>query len=216
MKIKICIPFYNNFEGAKSGLRELITVSKKIDDWTYKFNGHTFVIEPRRGTYVHGDVSNHLVTDDIAQVRNDYITGDYDLYFFIDSDVTWHFNSMLKLIEANKPIIFGPYPGHVKPELYQCGTWTTPGIYDRRFPVNTTGLKTVDWASTGFVCIEKGVFEKLEFPWFRHQMVEVGEGQREVGEDIGFCMLASEHYKIWVDFDIKLGHLKQPEIDWTI
>jgi len=216
MKIKICIPFYQDFEGAKSGLREMVAISNCIGDRLYKYNGHTFFIEPAQGTYVHGDTSNLLVTDNIAQVRNDYITGDYDLYFFIDSDIIWEFEDMLRLIDCNKSIIFGTYIGHVNKEVYQCGMYgETSGVYKMRFPIRTTGQKKVDWAGMGFACIEKKVFEKLEFPWFRHQMVKFGNGQREVGEDVGFCMLAAEHYNIWVDFDIKLKHRERPPVDWT-
>ena len=37
IKVKICIPFYNNFEAAKSGLYELIEQCTYVADWVYSY-----------------------------------------------------------------------------------------------------------------------------------------------------------------------------------
>jgi len=70
---------------------------------------------------------------------------------------------------------------------------------------------TVDYTGFGWVMIEKGVFEKLEYPWFAPQMqvFESGEVQDMCGEDVSFCLDAQKaNFEIWCDPRIRVGHEK--------
>ena len=70
---------------------------------------------------------------------------------------------------------------------------------------------TVDYTGLGWVMIEKGVFEKLEYPWFapKMQVFESGNVQDMCGEDVSFCLDAKElDYEIWCDPRIRVGHEK--------
>ena len=70
---------------------------------------------------------------------------------------------------------------------------------------------TVDYTGFGWVIIEKGVFEKLEYPWFAPQMqiFESGEVQDMCGEDVSFCLDAQKaDFQIWCDPRIRVGHEK--------
>jgi hypothetical protein len=70
---------------------------------------------------------------------------------------------------------------------------------------------TVDYTGFGWVMIEKGVFEKLEYPWFAPQMqvFESGEVQDMCGEDVSFCLDAQKaDFEIWCDPRIRVGHEK--------
>ena len=70
---------------------------------------------------------------------------------------------------------------------------------------------TVDYTGFGWVMIENGVFEKLEYPWFAPQMqiFESGEVQDMCGEDVSFCLDAQKaDYEIWCDPRIRVGHEK--------
>ena len=70
---------------------------------------------------------------------------------------------------------------------------------------------TVDYTGFGWVMIEHGVFEKLEYPWFAPQMqvFESGEVQDMCGEDVSFCLDAQKaDFEIWCDPRIRVGHEK--------
>ena len=70
---------------------------------------------------------------------------------------------------------------------------------------------TVDYTGFGWVMIENGVFEKLEYPWFAPQMqvFESGEVQDMCGEDVSFCLDAQKaNFEIWGDPRIRVGHEK--------
>jgi hypothetical protein len=52
----------------------------------------------------------------------------------------------------------------------------------------------VDYTGFGWVLIQKGVFEGLEYPWFapKMQVFESGAVQDMCGEDVSFCLDAKE------------------------
>ena len=82
---------------------------------------------------------------------------------------------------------------------------TIESISKRRKPF------TVDYTGFGWLLIEKGVFESLEYPWFapKMQVFESGEVQDMCGEDVSFCLDANEEgFEIWCDPRVRVGHEK--------
>ena len=82
---------------------------------------------------------------------------------------------------------------------------TIESISKRRKPF------TVDYTGFGWLLIEKGVFESLEYPWFapKMQVFESGEVQDMCGEDVSFCLDAKElGFEIWCDPRVRVGHEK--------
>ena len=70
---------------------------------------------------------------------------------------------------------------------------------------------TVDYTGFGWLLIEKGVFESLEYPWFapKMQVFESGEVQDMCGEDVSVCLDAKElGFEIWCDPRVRVGHEK--------
>ena len=70
---------------------------------------------------------------------------------------------------------------------------------------------TVDYTGFGWVLIQNGVFENLEYPWFapKMQVFESGNVQDMCGEDVSFCLDAKEEgFEIWCDPRIRVGHEK--------
>ena len=70
---------------------------------------------------------------------------------------------------------------------------------------------TVDYTGFGWVLIRKGVFERLEYPWFapKMQVFESGNVQDMCGEDVSFCLDAKEaEVETWCDPRIRVGHEK--------
>ncbi len=82
---------------------------------------------------------------------------------------------------------------------------TVESISKRRKPF------TVDYTGFGWVLIENGVFENLEYPWFapKMQVFESGAVQDMCGEDVSFCLDAKDQgFEIWCDPRIRVGHEK--------
>lgn len=219
MNIQLGIPFYSDFEDAKSGLRELMYEGIQIAEWTYKYKSHVFTIEPRQGNHPKGELSNSLVY--IAICRNNLVRpsdniSNFSLFVFIDSDICWTLADLMKLISHNKPVVCAPFLDRSAVH-YQQGIWEYPGIIDYYFTEEEKGFKSIDATGFGMVSVQREVFVKLEYPWFRHTMIEKDGHKEEVGEDWGFCMLCTEaKIPIYCDFNIKIKHNPQQLMNWRI
>jgi hypothetical protein len=209
MTTRVCVPFYGEFEAAKPGLREL------------KAHPGRYAIEARQGTYIWM-VRNSLVNDE-ASSRKRQIPLPYDAWLFVDSDIAFSLEDVEHLEALNRPIVCLPYRTHDAPDRYQAGRLDGRGMIVEKYPATTTGLQTVDFCGAGFLRIRRDVFCTLEYPWFRHQTVELeleGVEYCEImGEDIGFCMAArAAGYDIWCDFDRPVTHRLRTarQFDWQI
>lgn len=109
---------------------------------------------------------------------------------FLDSDMSFEKDSVLKLLKRNKPIIGANYH---KRKLPLEATVQNPK--------KTTGLTTCDAVATGFMLIDLSIIPSLKEPWFFW-------GKGGTSEDFWFCRLAREAgYKVWVDFAVPVGHI---------
>jgi hypothetical protein len=62
----------------------------------------------------------------------------------------------------------------------------------------------------GFMLVKKGVFEKLEYPWFKPIEKQIGTMVDFTMEDVAFCLRAKEKgFQIFIDPKIRPGHVKQ-------
>jgi len=90
---------------------------------------------------------------------------DYTHLFFIDADIVFEPQQFLRVLLFGKPLTTAPYP--IKSELpIEKGDasfgWCMNfplGKYD--LADNDKGFKKVTYAGTGFMCIERQVFEKI-------------------------------------------------------
>lgn len=61
----------------------------------------------------------------------------------------------------------------------------------------------------GFMLVKRGVFESLDYPWFRPIEKRIGTMVDFTMEDVAFCLTAKEKgYKILVDPRVRVGHEK--------
>jgi hypothetical protein len=70
---------------------------------------------------------------------------------------------------------------------------------------------TCDYVGGGWLLIQNGVFESMDYPWWPPliQSFDNGSIVDYCGEDVGFCLKAKEQgYEIWVDPRIRVGHEK--------
>ena len=155
---------------------------------------------------------------------------EYDYQLWIDSDIVFTTEKFWQLCDLALPA-----EDSEKEEAEICGGWyatedgmTTSvahwleeddfrkngGVMNHE-TVETMGKRkkpfTVDYTGFGWVMIENGVFENLEYPWFAPQMqvFESGEVQDMCGEDVSFCLDAQKaDFEIWCDTRIRVGHEK--------
>jgi hypothetical protein len=143
----------------------------------------------------------------------------YDKIMWIDSDIAWTPDDIIKLYESDKDIISGAYllaSGEVVAYKKMFG----PG-YNYQEVMDMTEPVQIDATGFGFICVKQGVFEKLTRPWF--QSVDgtlTIEGQERImpimGEDMSWCKrVKDEGYEIWFDPTVKVTHHKTIKLTWN-
>jgi len=143
---------------------------------------------------------------------------DYDYMMWIDSDMVFNPEDFLELLKMNVPIASGLYKTQNDTHYATVKDWnmdhyrqngsfeflTEESIEDLSEPFE------VDYTGFGWILIKKGVFESLEYPWFRPEWEDFGNGVMEfTSEDVGFCKNIKEKgYKIYVNPKVIVGHEK--------
>ena len=151
---------------------------------------------------------------------------EYDYQIWIDSDIVFNTAQFWQLLdlanngEEEKEIVAGWYATEdgtttsVAHWLEEDDFRKNGGVMNHETVESISKRKkpfTVDYTGFGWVCIKKGVFEKLPYPWFapKMQVFESGAVQDMCGEDVSFCLDAIEAgYEIWCDPRIRVGHEK--------
>ena len=71
-------------------------------------------------------------------------------------------------------------------------------------------LIEVSYTGMGFMLIKKGVFELLEYPWFKPIEKKIGNMIDFASEDVSFCIRAKEkRFEILIDPTVIVGHEKK-------
>ncbi len=122
---------------------------------------------------------------------------------FIDSDIEFTPDCVIKLIDRQLPVVAAAYSKRVEP--FVVTAWHK--IYDWNSHVQNfdEDLITCEAVAMGFMLIEMSVFDCLELPWFI-----IGWHGQYTGEDIEFCrMLLDKNIDIHLDLTVtqQLGHL---------
>ena len=98
--------------------------------------------------------------------------------------------------------------------------WGTPGGIPKNEIMKMTEPIKIQSTGFGFIAMKRGVFERLERPWFKHypQAIKRIDGtmiEDSLGEDISWCINA---YKAGIDiyFDpsVLVNHMKKVPISW--
>jgi hypothetical protein len=134
---------------------------------------------------------------------------DYDYIMWIDSDQVFEPNDFFKLLEHDKDIVSGLYLRKPQgdtlndvPIEFACFNEDGKRLYTNE--VNGE-LRKVWSNGMGWMLVKKGVFEKIEYPWFG----PIIEGLGFHGEDVSFQLRADVYgFDSWVDTSIIVGHEK--------
>lgn len=142
----------------------------------------------------------------------------YDYMLWIDSDVVFRFEDFQALLAHKVDLVAGLYlmadnARYAAVETMDESRFAERGEFDFLTPERLEGrqgLVRVDYCGFGFVLARRGVFERLDYPWFRPVYVELAGGMREfTSEDVGFCMMAkAAGIPMYVDPNVVVGHEK--------
>ena len=135
---------------------------------------------------------------------------DYDYIMWIDSDQVFEPNDFFKLLEHDKNIVSGLYLRKPRsdslndiPIEFACFNEDGKRLYTNE--VNGE-LRKVWSNGMGWMLIKKGVFEKIEYPWFG----PIIEGLGFHGEDVSFQLRARDSgFESYVDTSVIVGHEKE-------
>ena len=134
---------------------------------------------------------------------------DYDYIMWIDSDQVFEPNDFFKLLEHDKDIVSGLYLRKPQgdtlndiPVYFACFTAPNKGLFTNE--VNGE-LRTIYANGMGWMLVKKGVFEKIEYPWFG----PIITGLNFCGEDTAFQIRAKDAgFDSYVDTTVIVGHEK--------
>lgn len=149
--------------------------------------------------------------------QNPFDNYNYDYIMWIDSDIIFNIESFKKLVEMDKNIASGWYsqPGNMTPVVEKMNDkfFTKHGHYkfiSTKEMIERSDVFKADYIGFGWVLIKKGVFEKIEYPWFAPKIININKNIQEVcSEDVAFCIDAKNSgFEIWLDSTCRVGHEK--------
>jgi len=144
----------------------------------------------------------------------------YDYIMWIDSDIIFQVQDFFTLLKhGDKDIVSGLYLMDGGKEYTVVRNWdldyfSKRGMFQFLKPedevVKRGELFTAEYSGLGFMLVKKGVFEKVEYPWFEPQFTQFGGDVYDFcSEDVGFCRKATAAgFQIWIDPTVKVLHEK--------
>jgi len=178
--------------------------------WTSEYSSH--VANAREATLNGGNQNDIL---DTRPFKGEF---SYDKIIWIDSDIAWNPEDVMKLYKSDKDVISGAYllaSGEVvayKEELGKAFTFDEV--------LKKTELERIHSAGFGFICVKSGIFESMTRPWFQSVPTTIQIDSKDytfpiMGEDIAWCQRANElGFEIWFDPTVKVTHHKTMKLTW--
>jgi hypothetical protein len=100
-----------------------------------------------------------------------------------------------------------PHPALSQTEKGEANLTPSPPLLNKG---EGESLVEVAYTGMGFMLVKRGVFEKLEYPWFRPIEKKIGAMVDFTMEDVAFCLRAKEAgFKVLVDPAVRVGHEKK-------
>lgn len=154
---------------------------------------------------LHTQFSSHVAVAR-EQTLNDlfvYTGTDYKMLLWIDSDIVWKPEDVLKAYNSEHDVLTGVYAVNGNEEL-AAAVINSEWVDDWYLSSLTQPVK-VHSAGMGFLAIKSGIIEKIERPVF-----SVDTKTTILGEDIILCnKLRAIGVDIFLDPAIRLGHVKK-------
>ena len=126
-------------------------------------------------------------------LAGNFLRGTASDFIFIDADVGFDPESLVRLCEATRPVVAGIYPKKVVPP-----EWPVMVAHEQIW-ADSDGLIECGVVPTGFLRINRAVFDALKVPEFTSPDGQVGAYFQTAvrdnvfwGEDVEFCRLVRE------------------------
>jgi len=105
----------------------------------------------------------------ITRARNklvaQFLETDHTHLFFIDADISFQPDDFIRVLNLDKPISTAPYPikkmERLKDGDASLGWCVNFPVGKYNFKDNENGYKICDYAGTGFMCIQRSVFQTI-------------------------------------------------------
>lgn len=198
----------------KSLLATAEALSKEGITWLFTSEYSSHVGDAREVT-LNGSMQNSIV--ETRPLQGEFT---YDKIMWIDSDIAWNPEDVIKLYKSDKDIVSGAYllaNGEVTAYKKMLGPgYTHQDILEMKEP------SEIDGAGFGFICVKQGVFESLTRPWFQQAWITKTDEETGkeftfplMGEDISWCHRVKQNgYKIWLDPTVRVQHHKMMKLTW--
>ena len=172
--------------------------------------------------------NNTMKSPLIHQARNYltsvFLTTKYQYLLFIDSDVEFEPESVLRMLVAKKEIVCTPY--RVKAEPLDKDIYTVEFKNPKTIPFLPGGLVEIEAGPTGLMLIDRKVFEKImkKYPYLKIKNKATPNADKShefyynffdfgfsdgyaMGEDVSFCWLArGSGFKIYANTESMTRH----------
>jgi hypothetical protein len=183
---------------------------------------------------IHHRVQMVIGNSNLPRARNElaaaFLASDCATMIFIDSDMGWSQNDVLRLLGSDKPLIGGvgrkrSEGADTDPEVWCCRFMSQEITQDQLGAIEVAGV------GTGFMKIDREVFETitrarpaLKLPPLKSMAAAVGENYHEffafgdgIGEDYLFCNRWREvGGQVWIDPEIALTHVGSHEFRGSV
>jgi hypothetical protein len=153
-------------------------------------------------------------------IANEFLESQAEHLLMIDSDMTFNADDIFRILawSQTKPIVAAVGVARKKEKVYFS---SLDQDEDNNIIMDRMGLVKVKRVGTGFIMIQRKVFETMRdaHPEWKYMDQNTGKMLQSffdfkstpdgyVGEDYVFCDRAHEHgFTAWVDPTIKLGHM---------
>jgi len=152
------------------------------------------------------------------QITKKFLKGNWDILFMIDDD-TVPLSNPFKILEHNKDVCAGVYPGRGDTgfhfHVYKLGDNYPEKIFFKHFPPEErVGLKKVDAVATGCMAVKRHVLEKMiEKGMAPFEDMFDKEGVLITNDDMAFCLKCRElGIEVYADWDVVCDHIKNVSI----
>lgn len=155
-----------------------------------------------------------LICDQRNNLAQGTLDEGFDWLLFLDSDMLFPSDTLIRLLERNTPIVSANYTTRRAPA--EPVAFKSIGTREKLYTdPDSTGLEECAANGCGVMLIHRSVFEALPKPWFYIPYVPDADGFW--GEDVWFCNQARKHeFDVFVDHDLskEVLHLGIREYDF--
>lgn len=151
------------------------------------------------------------VSNQIDDIRNKIVNESkkYDYLLFVDSDMILPKDTLIKMIEADKPIISALYIQRI-PKTHTLEVYMdneNNGVTNIPYElIEHRGIVEIAACGMGCCLIKTEVFHKMEYPYFVYTSAITHDNT--ISEDIYFCLKARRNgFTVWADETIRCDHI---------